>query len=181
METHSKSNINSKTKELVTSAMLIAVVFVSTYFVQIPSPLSLNTGGLIHLGNVMFFMIAIVFGKKQGAIAGAFGMALFDALSPYAVWAPFTFIIRGVMGFIIGCFANAHGRKGNNLKWNIIGLIIASIFLVCGYFVSNLILFHNLAAAIVAIYGDLTQVTIGFVLGLPLTIAIKKTKVFDNY
>ena len=176
-----QGNINVKTKELVTSSLLIALVFVSTYFVHIPSPFSLNSGGLIHLGNVMFFMSAIVFGKKQGAIAGAFGMGLFDVLTGYAIWAPFTFIIRGVMGFTIGYFANAHGRNGNNLKWNIVGLVIASIFLVSGYFVSNLILFHNLVQALAAIYGDLTQVAIGFVLGLPLTIAVKKTKVFDNY
>ena len=176
-----QGNINVKTKELVTSSLLIALVFVSTYFVHIPSPFSMNSGGLIHLGNVTFFMSAIIFGKKQGAIAGAFGMGLFDVLTGYAIWAPFTFIIRGVMGFTIGYFANAHGRKGNNLKWNIVGLVLASIFLVSGYFVSNLILFNNLPAAIVAIYGDLTQVTIGFVLGVPLTLAVKKTKVFDNY
>jgi uncharacterized membrane protein len=177
----SKNNINVKTKDLVTSALLIAVVFVSTSFIKIPSPLSLNSGGLIHMGNVMFFMAAIVFGKKQGAIAGAFGMGIFDVLNGYLIWAPFTFIIRGVMGFTIGYFANAHGRKGNNLKWNIIGLVIASIFLVSGYFVANLILFHNIAAAISGIPGDLTQVAIGFILGVPLTIAVKKTKVFDNY
>lgn len=181
MEIQSKSNINSKTKELVTSALLIAVVFVSTYFIHIPSPFSLNSGGLIHLGNVMFFMAAIIFGKKQGAIAGAFGMGLFDLLTGYAIWAPFTFIIRGVMGFTIGYFANAHGRKGNSLKWNILGLSLASVFLVSGYFVSNLILFHNILAAISGISGDLTQVAIGFILGLPLTVAVKKTKVFDNY
>lgn len=176
-----QNNINIKTKELVTSSLLIAVVFVSTYFVRIPSPFSLNSGGLIHLGNVMFFMAAIVFGKKQGAIAGAFGMGLFDILSGYIIWAPFTFIIRGVMGFTIGYFANAHGRKGNSLKWNIVGLSIASIFLVSGYFISNLILFHNLVSAIAAIYGDLTQVFIGFALGIPLTLAVKKTKVFDSF
>ena len=183
MELHgkSKSNINVKTKDLVTSALLIAVVFVSTYFVHIPSPFSLNSGGLIHLGNVMFFMSAIVFGKKQGAIAGAFGMGLFDVLTGYAIWAPFTFIIRGVMGFIISHFANAQNRKGNNWKWNIVGLVIASIILVSGYFVANLILFQNIFGAISGIPGDLMQIALGFILGVPLTLAVKKTKVFDNY
>ena len=126
--TKNKSNINSKTKELVTSSVLIAVVFVSTWFIHIPSPFSINSGGLIHFGNVPFFMIAILLGGKQGAIAGAFGMGLFDVLSGFLPWAPFTFIIRGVMGFTIGYFANAHGRKGNNFKWNTVGLVIASIF-----------------------------------------------------
>ena len=177
----SKTNINIKTKDLVTSSILIAVVFVTTWFIHVPSPFSINSGGLIHFGNVPFFMIAIVLGGKQGAIAGAFGMGLFDVLSGFLPWAPFTFIIRGLMGFTIGYFANAHGRKGNNLKWNIIGLSLASIILVPGYFVANLILYHNLAGAILGIPGDLMQIALGFILGIPLTLAVKKTKVFDNY
>ncbi len=181
IETKSKSNINSKTKDLVTTSLLIAVVFVATYVIHFPAPFSLNSGGLIHLGNVMLFMAAIVFGKKKGAIAGAFGMGLFDLLSGYAIWAPFTFIIRGVMGYMIGYIANSHHRDGNNMTWNIIALTLSSIWMIAGYYIANIILFQNWVAAFSSIPGDLTQLAFGFILGIPATVAVKKTKVFDNY
>lgn len=176
----SKTNVNFKTKDLVITSLLIALVFAFTY-IKVPSPFSLNSGGLIHLGNIMLFMSAILFGKKKGAIAGAFGMGLFDITSGYAIWAPFTFIIRGVMGFIIGYFAHAHGRKGKNIKWNVIGIILASIIMVPGYFATNIILYNNVPAAISSISGDVTQLVVGIALGLPAANIMIKTKALDNY
>ena len=35
-------------------------------------------------------------------LAGAFGMGLFDLLSGWTAWAPFTFIIVGAMGYVVG-------------------------------------------------------------------------------
>ncbi|MDF2535296.1 MAG: transporter component, partial [Bacillales bacterium] len=83
------------------NAILIALVLVATMFINIKLPISIN-GGLIHVGNVPLLIAAIVFNKKRGAIAGAFGMGLFDILSGWTAWAPYTFIIRGVMGYVIG-------------------------------------------------------------------------------
>lgn len=173
-----KLNVNYKTKDLVTSSMLIALVFVATY-IHFPSPFSINSGGLIHLGNIMLFVAAIIFGKYKGAIAGSFGMGLFDLFSGYGVWAPFTFIIRGVMGFIIGHFAHSHHRNRNNFVWTIFGLVIASVWMVLGYFISNIIIYHSVPAAISSVPGDLTQLAFGFIAGLPIVATIKKTKLFD--
>lgn len=77
------------TKDLVESSLLIALVFIATKFINIRLPISIN-GGLIHLGNVMLFTSAIVFGKRKGALAGGIGMALFDLVSGWTLWAPFT-------------------------------------------------------------------------------------------
>ena len=92
------------TRDLAETSLLIALVFIATRFINIRLPLA-STGGLVHLGNTMLFIAAIVFGKRKGAIAGAFGMGLFDLLSEWAIWAPFTFVVRGVMGYIIGSIA----------------------------------------------------------------------------
>lgn len=51
----------SKIKNLALYGLFIALVYVATRFINIPGPTS---GGLFHLGNVMAFTIAIVFGKK---------------------------------------------------------------------------------------------------------------------
>lgn len=102
------------TKDLVETALLVALVYIATRFINIRLPIAAS-GGLVHLGNTMLFISAIVFGPKKGAAAGAFGMGLFDLLSEWAMWAPFTFVVRGIMGYIIGKIAWSNGRNGDNM------------------------------------------------------------------
>ena len=70
----------TKTKAMVINALFIALTLVATMFINIRLPL-MGNGGLIHLGNAPLFIAAFVYGKKTGAIAGAFGMGLFDLAS----------------------------------------------------------------------------------------------------
>ena len=69
----------TKTKALVINALFIALTLVATMFINIKLPI-MGNGGLVHLGNVPLFIAALVYGKKTGAIAGAFGMAFFDLI-----------------------------------------------------------------------------------------------------
>ena len=126
-ETASTRASHSNIKEIAASGLFIAMVFIATMFINIRLPISIN-GGLIHLGNVVLFTVAIAFGKKHGAIAGAFGMGLFDILSGWAAWAPFTFVIRGVMGYLIGSISNSKGRDGKSFLLNILAIFIGSIY-----------------------------------------------------
>lgn len=70
-------------------------------FINVRLPF-MGSGGLIHLGNVPLFIAAMMYGRKTGAVAGAFGMGLFDLISGWTAWAPFTFVIVGTMGYVIG-------------------------------------------------------------------------------
>ena len=102
---------------IVIAAIAIALTYVFTAFVNITLPIAIN-GGLIHLGNVPLFLFAILFGKKVGALAGGIGMGLFDLLSPWAIWAPFTLVIVGLMGFVVGLISEkkkGFGKKGEAL------------------------------------------------------------------
>lgn len=173
---NSTNQTNKLIKDMIISALLIALVFVSTYFIQIRLPISLN-GGLIHLGNTMLFVAAIVFGKKKGAIAGAFGMALFDIVSEWTAWAPFTFVVRGVMGYIIGSIANARGKNGESLTWNIIAIVVGGLWMLLGYYITEVILYGNWYSPITSIPGNITQLVAGAILGLPLVKALKRTKI----
>ena len=95
------SNTNSRTFNLILTAMLIALVFVATILLNIKLPITAN-GGLVHLGTAMLFIASILFGPKKGAIAGAVGMGLFDLVSGWTLWAPFTVVARGLQGYIVG-------------------------------------------------------------------------------
>ena len=167
--------VNVKIRDMVTSALLISLVFIATRFLNIRLPISIN-GGLIHLGNTMLFMSAIVFGRKKGAIAGAFGMGLFDILSGWAVWAPFTFLIRGIMGYIIGSLANARDRNGNSFFWNLTGITIAGIWMLGGYYLTEVMLYGNWYSPLTSMPGNIIQIVVGALIGLPIAAALKKTK-----
>ncbi|WP_042275694.1 ECF transporter S component [[Clostridium] dakarense] len=161
------------TRDLVETSLLIALVFIATKFINIKLPISIN-GGLIHLGNTMLFISSIVFGKKKGAISGAFGMALFDLVSGWTMWAPFTFIVRGIMGYIIGNIAWSNGKCGNNTATNIFAVIISGIWMLIGYYITEVILYGNLTVPLTSIPGNITQVVIGLIIGLPVAKIIKK-------
>lgn len=173
MEVTSKSNQKNTTRDLVETALLIALVFIATRFINIRLPIA-SSGGLVHLGNTMLFIAAIVFGKKKGAIAGAFGMALFDLLSEWAIWAPFTFVVRGIMGYIIGRIAWSNGKNGNNITTNIIAIVLSGIWMIFGYYITEIILYGNHIKAMASIPGNITQIIIGMIIGIPIAKILKK-------
>lgn len=162
-----------KTKDLVVSSLLISLVFIATKFINIRLPISIN-GGLIHLGNTMLFISAIVFGKRKGAIAGSFGMALFDIVSGWVLWAPFTFIIRGVMGYIIGTVSWGNNRNGDSSLYNFLGVVLSGIWMIGGYYLTEVILYGNWIAPVTSIPGNITQILIGIIIGLPIAKILKR-------
>ncbi len=169
-----QSKSPSSVRELTLNGLLIAMVFVATMFINIRLPISVN-GGLIHLGNVVLFSIALLYGKKRGAIAGAFGMGLFDILSGWTAWAPFTFVIRGVMGYMIGSIAHSNDRKGNHFGMNLFALLLSSVWMIGGYYVAEGILYGNWISPMTSIPGNITQLVFGMV-ALVIVPVLKKIK-----
>lgn len=166
------STARGSIKEIAVSGLFIAMVFIATMFINIRLPISVN-GGLIHLGNVVLFTISIVFGRKQGAIAGAFGMGLFDILSGWAAWAPFTFVIRGIMGFLIGSISNSRDRNGKSFLFNLLAILLGSIWMIAGYYLAEVILYGNWITPATSIPGNITQLVFGL-FALILAPAIKR-------
>ena len=143
----------------------------SKEFIEIPSNSTMAKDITSYKKNKF---TAIVFGKRKGAIAGAFGMGLFDLLSEWAIWAPFTFVVRGVMGYIIGSIAWSGNKKGESIKTNIFAIIISGVWMIFGYYVTEMILYGNHAKAMLSIPGNITQIVIGLVIGVPIAKILRK-------
>lgn len=157
------------TKKLTINAMCIALTFVATAFINIRLPIMAN-GGLIHLGNVPLFLSAMIFGKKTGALAGAFGMGFFDLISGWTAWAPFTFIIVGIMGYAVGKIS-----EKNTTLWYIIAIVVALIIKIVGYYIAEGILYSNWIAPATSIPGNVVQVVTAGIIVVPIITALKKT------
>ena len=136
--------LRHSTKDMVLTGMGIALVFVAT-LINIKLPI--GQGGLIHLGNVPLFLFAIIYGKKIGAMAGAFGMGLFDLMGGWTPWAPATFIIVGLMGYTVGVIA----EKKDDLTGYTLAIILACAIKVAGYYVAEALIYGNWVQPVLSI------------------------------
>ena len=167
--------VRQKTRSLIESSFLIALVFVATLFINIRLPIAAN-GGLVHLGSAMLFTSAIIFGPRKGAIAGAFGMGLFDLVSGWTLWAPFTFVIRGLQGWIIGYIAHSKVLKFRPSVKNALAIIISIPVMLTGYYLCEVILYDSWVIPLASVTGNIVQNVVGLVIALPLCIAMQNLK-----
>ncbi|MGM8365304.1 ECF transporter S component [Virgibacillus sp. W0181] len=175
--THSYSKTHQKTFDLILTSMLIALVFVSTAFLNIRLPIASN-GGLVHLGTAMLFTASILFGPKKGALAGALGMAIFDIIGGWLLWAPITFVSRAVQGYIVGKIAWSRDRKGKSIAFNLLATIISMPPMIGIYFIGEGIIYGNWITPLLSIPGDIVQNVLGVIIALPICVALKKTPYF---
>ncbi|MFC7372600.1 ECF transporter S component [Fictibacillus iocasae] len=171
MNTTYTSIENSRTKALVINALFIALTLVATMFINFKLP-TIGNGGLIHLGNVPLFIAAFVFGRRTGAIAGAFGMGLFDLISGWNMWAPFTFVIVGAMGYVAGLISEK--VPGKKAFVYIIAVIAAMLIKIVGYYFTEVVLYGNWIQPFGSVPGNIVQVALAGIIVVPIVARIKK-------
>jgi uncharacterized membrane protein len=170
-----------RTTDIVQISLMAAITFIATSVIHVPTFM-----GVLHLGDSMIFLSAILFGRKKSAVASAVGMCLFDLISGYTLWAPFTFIIKGVMGYIAGTIAYRKDYDGNNVSNNILAFVVAGVWMIVAYYFGGAIILtfiskefalkQALIIALKDIPTNILQVVGGIVLAVPLIKALK-TKV----
>ncbi|MBQ2036189.1 MAG: ECF transporter S component, partial [Peptococcaceae bacterium] len=159
--------LRHSTKDMVLTGMGIALVFVATLFINLRLPI--GQGGLIHLGNVPLFLFAILFGKKTGAIAGAFGMGLFDLMGGWTPWAPATFMIVGLMGYTVGLVA----ERNDSTAGYVLAVVLACVIKVAGYYVAEALIYGNWVQPVLSIPGNLMQIGVAALIVLPMAGTLK--------
>ncbi len=159
------------TQQLTITAIFIALTFLATWLIKVQIPFFAAKGGLVHLGNVPMFVAAMVYGRKTGAIAGAFGMALFDLMGGWILWAPFTFVVVGLMGYTVGLICEK--SKMNPVLTNIIAVGVALIIKIVGYYIAEGVIYGNWIAPAASIPGNIVQVVTAGIIVLPIIERIK--------
>ena len=160
---------SSSVQFLTVTAVFVALTYIFTAFINVRLPIAAN-GGLIHLGNVPLFIGAIIFGKKTGAIAGGVGMGLFDLLSGWTAWAPFTFVIVAIMGYVVGAITEKH----HGLGFDALAIVAACVIKVVGYYIAEGIIYGNWIAPFTSIPGNLVQIGVAAVVVLIVIEPLRK-------
>jgi len=124
----------SRTDKLTYIALLTAMSTLLVAFPRFPSPY----GGIIHLGDVAIYITAIFFGPLAGAFVGGVGHSIANIIFGPQMFAPFTLVIKAIMGLIVGLIAYRQTKE--SLRIWIAFLCSLSILLV-GYFFASTWLF----------------------------------------
>lgn len=154
------------TRSITITALSAALIFLFTWVVRVPGPI---TGGLVHMGNVPFFVASIVYGPYVGAIAGAIGMGMFDIFSGYIAWAPITVITCLIMGYVLGNVA-----KRFNTKNLIIGFVLMVVIKVLGYYFGEAIMYKSFVTPFASIPGNIVQILLSAVVVFIIIKPIRK-------
>ncbi len=155
-----------KTKEIVRTGILTAIVFVSMALLHINL-----FGSALHLGSLIIVIISLNFNRKEALIASSVGATLFDLLSGYLLWAPFTFIARLLLSLIVSL------SKEKSLASQIIYSIFGGCMVISVYFVSYLILLDGVSESLYASIPDVIQLILtvaGVFISIPVRKVLKK-------
>lgn len=167
-------NTKNTTQKIVMAAMLAALTCVATMIIKIPSPLK----GYINLGDCVVLLAAWTLSPIYGFLAAGLGSALADLFSGYVVYAPATFVIKGVMALIAYYGFKLLHKKIGNLPSRIITGIVAEAVMILGYFVFEGFL-YGFGPSVVNIPANSVQGIAGLILGCVLVKVFEKSKLIN--
>lgn len=161
-------NNQSNAKEISKIAIMIALIFLATYSIKVPS-----FNGYTHMGDSMIFIGVLILGTKKGALAGGIGAALADLLGGYMQWVVPTFFIKFGMAFIMGMIVY---KVLKHIKFNwIIGACLGGAFQVLGYAVAGYLLYG--IGAFAEIPGNILQTISGILMASVIIAVLSKSHV----
>ena len=166
------------TKKMTLNGLMIALVFLTTYFTKIPGPV-----GPFNIGDAAIMVAAILLGKNSGFFSGAFGSAVADVAMGYGIFAPVTFIVKGLEGYLIGLIASDTGA-GRKAEWvRMVGVIVGAAVMISGYFIAETFVLRfidpafGMAKAIEDLPFNLVQGAVSSVIGYAISTVLVRVNV----
>ena len=169
--------MNKKIQTISFTAIFAALIFVITYFTKIPFPIV----GYGHLGDSFIYLAAAFLPLPYAMGASAIGAGFSDYLAGYAIYVPFTIVIKALMAF---AFYKLYSHKKDKL-FTVFAVLAAGIVNILGYFIADLVIYQFSPATAIADaplnIGQSIASSIVFIIMLPiLNKILKSTHIFEN-
>ena len=147
----------AKTIRIVMNGLMIALVFLVTFFTKIPGPV-----GPFNIGDAVIMVTAIILGRNSGMVAGALGSAAADIAMGYALFSPFTLVVKGLEGYIVGTIAYQGKSEKAGTARMITGVAVGALVMIAGYFLSEFLIlpYFNKDFGLAMAINDLVSVNL---------------------
>ena len=166
--------------------MMTAMVMIATTFFKIP-----NAMRYIHLGDGFVLLAAIILQKKYACFAGGVGAGLADIYEGYAVWAPWTLVIKIVMVLIVQLFFDFLTKRASNGKHiakiavirfaELFAYALAVLWTVSGYCIAQGFISGNWIAPVADIPGNVLQAAVGSIITILVSVTLEKTSLGRSF
>lgn len=164
--------MNTRTQKTVMAALMAALACVATMVIRIPSPLK----GYINLGDCVVLAAGWMLSPAYGFLAAGLGSALADVFSGYIVYAPATFVIKGLMAITAHYGFRLMNKRLSTLPSRIISGAAAAVVMVLGYYLFEGVLYGFVPSA-VNIPANAVQGAAGLIIGTVLMKILEKSKI----
>lgn len=164
--------MKTRTKKIVMAALLASLTCVATMIIKIPSPLK----GYVNLGDCIVLVAGWILSLTYGFLAAGLGSALADIFSGYVVYAPATFVIKGIMALVAYYGFKMLRKKIGNLPSRIISGVFAEIIMILGYFVFEGFM-YGFVPSLVNIPANGMQAIANLIIGVILIKVFEKNKI----
>ena len=122
-------------RKLVFAGIFAALTYIVFTFLSIPIPTIAGDKVTVHLGNAFCVLGALILGSAYGGVGGALGLTIADLMDPvYIVQAPITFVIKLLMGVIVGVIAHKMGHISTEknlakvFRWTVAAVVAGLLF-----------------------------------------------------
>ena len=161
-----------KTKKIVVASLMAALTCVATMIIKIPSPLE----GYLNLGDCVVLVAGWMLSPAYGFLAAGLGSALADLLSGYAIYAPATFVIKGLMALAAFAVYKLLQKRVGKFAARLIGGVTAEVLMIAGYFVFEGFM-YGFGPSVVNIPANAVQGVAGIIVGLLLIKVFEKANI----
>lgn len=163
--------MKGKTSKIALSSLLAALIFIATRFISIPLP----AVGYVNMGDGLVILAGWMLSPGYGFLAAGIGSAFSDVLSSFVIYAPVTFVIKGLMAVIVHFVFKVLKQK-NKIITGISGGLIAELIMIGGYLLFEGLL-YGFKTALVSVPFNSAQGVVGIIVGVILIYIFSKRKI----
>ena len=171
------NNADKKIYKVSMTGVMMALILVTTMMIRIHVPF---TQGYVHLGDAMIFIAVLLLGRNYGTAASGIGSALSDLLSGYAYYAPWTFVVKALMAFVVGAALEHMEKKGKfdpgkRTFIELIAMFFGGVTMTVGYYISASLMQGNWYTPLFSVPGNIAQFIVGMILATVLAKVLYRT------
>lgn len=170
------NNKEMSTNDIAIAGLLMALITVMTYLVKIPI---IATKGYVNIGDGFIFLSVLIVGHRRGGVIAGVGSGLSDFIGGYPHYIIPTFIIKFLMGYVMGLVLKFGYKRCEDEKkrkaLKLFSMIISALIMVVGYFIAETIMYGSAGVALASAPMNAIQGIIGVTIGMSLSAMLGKT------